>query len=142
MLGMCLAPLILMGHMLTIETPWHQVQKKDDGQVIEAMTCDKGLGFDVKASTSGYYGFGLQYGFKHEFNENWAVSFLPKAGLSYVDHTVYELPQRAQFEVGAQALVEYKRMVMGVEYWHLSNAGMTQPNIGMDFLILQTGWRF
>lgn len=141
MLGMCLAPLILMGHMLTIETPWHQVKENQDGQVVEAMTCDKGLGFDVKASTSGFYGFGAQYGFKWE-GEAWSFTFLPKAGLSYVDHPVYELPQRTQFEVGAQALVEYKRFVMGVEYWHLSNAGMTKPNIGMDFLILQTGWRF
>lgn len=142
MLGMCLAPLLLVGHMLTIETGAHQVKENQDSQMIEVQSCERGLGFDAKASINGYYGFGLQYGFGLLDVGDWTLTLQPKAGLSYVDHPVYELPQRGQFEVGGQLLLGYKNFRVGVEYWHLSNAGMTKPNIGMDFLVLQTGWRF
>jgi hypothetical protein len=142
MLGMCLAPLVLMGHMLTVETPWHQVKEKQDGQIIEMQTCETGLGMHAKASANGFYGLGAQYGFTVFETGKWKGIFQPKAGFSYVDHNVYELPQRAQFEVGAQFNLGYDKFRVGVEYWHLSNAGMTKPNIGMDFLVLQTGWVF
>lgn len=139
-MDLCLAPLVLAGFMQTIETSWHKTTNLD-GAVLEVQTCDRGLGLEVKASSSGLYGLGMQYGFQATSGP-WSITALPKAGLSYVDHPVYELPQRTQFELGAQILVGYERFRIGVEYWHLSDAGMKQPNIGLDMVIVQTGWRF
>jgi hypothetical protein len=142
MLGMCLAPLILMGQMFTIETPTHKSQQNHDSQIIEMQTCETGLGMHAKASANGFYGMGMHYGFTLFESGKWSAVLQPKAGMSYVDHPVYELPQRTQFEVGGQLLLGYGNARVGVEYWHLSNAGMTKPNIGQDFLILSMGWRF
>lgn len=137
---MCLAPLLLVGYLLTVQTPWHHTSSFD-APLIEVQSCETGLGVDAKASTSGLYGLGLQYGW------TWAhdrVSFTvqPKVGISYVDHPERALPLRTQFEVGGQLLFGYNRFRVGIEYWHLSNAHLRQPNIGIDALILQTGWIF
>jgi len=137
---MCLAPLILLGYMTAIQTSWHHTTH-EQGAVVEVQSCETGLGADLKVSTEGYYGLGAQYGWKWTIGD-WSIGALPKAGFSYVDHPEPSLPMRAQFEVGAQLLIGHGQWRAGVEYWHLSNAGLEQPNIGMDFLILQTGWAF
>lgn len=121
------------------------VKKKNDvhdAAMIEVQTCETGLGFDAKAATNGLYGFGLQYGFSHQFGDDYRVTFTPKAVLSYTDRTVYELPQDVQFGIGAQLLVGYKQFRVGAELWHLSNAGITSPNIGLNLPIIQVGWVF
>lgn len=140
MMAVCWAPLLLMGAALTVQTPWHQTTQMDAG-IVEVQTCEKGWGLDAKASTQGVYGADVQYGFVYHTGE-WMLGLLPKGGVSYVDHPVYELPSRTQFGVGAQALLGYGRARLGVEYWHLSNAFTRDPNIGMDLLLIQTGWRF
>lgn len=137
---LCFAPLVLVGYAMTIQTSWHRSQNVDGG-MIELQTCEKGIGFDVKASTAGLYGIGAQYGWQAQFDK-WSLTFQPKIGVSYVDHAVHELPQRLQFEVGAQLVGGYDRYRIGLEYWHLSNAGMRDPNIGVDLLVLQTGISF
>lgn len=137
---MCLAPLILLGYLTAIQTSWHRTTHVH-GAMVEAQTCETGIGLDVKASTAGYYGLGVQYGWQTTIG-SWHLTMLPKAGLSYVDHVEPALPLHTQFEVGAQLLLGTGRWRTGVEYWHLSNAGMREPNLGMDFLILQTGWTF
>jgi hypothetical protein len=138
---LCFAPVLLLGYALTMETSWHKTTNVD-GVVIEAMTCEKGLGMDFKASTAGLYGLGLQYGLTVFEGEKFSLTFLPKAGLSYSSVQRKEIPMQGQFEVGAQFLGGYENYRMGLEYWHLSNAGLQEPNIGLDMLVIQTGWRF
>lgn len=138
---LCFAPVVLLGYALTMQTANHKTATVD-GVVLEAMTCEKGLGLDAKVSSAGLYGFGLQYGIPLVETSPITLTFLPKGGLSYTSVERKELPATAQFEVGAQFLLGYEQFRVGLEYWHLSNAGMQEPNIGLDMLIIQTGWRF
>jgi len=138
---LCFAPIVLLGFATTIETSWHKTPN-EDGTVIEIQTCDKGIGIDVKLSMSGLYGIAVQYGLQKDVGNGVTIALLPKAGASYVDHPNEALPSRTQFEVGAQLLVGYGRYRFGVEYWHMSNAGMEYPNVGQDMVIFQTGFKF
>ena len=138
---LCFAPLVMMGYALTMQTTWHH-SVNVNAPVVEVQTCEKGLGFDAKASGAGLFGFGLQYGLTIVETEKWHLTFLPKAGLSYTSVARRELPMTGQFEVGGQFLVGYEDFRIGLEYWHLSDAGLKSPNIGLDMLVLQTGWRF
>jgi len=137
----CFAPLVLLGYALTAQTSWHHTDNVN-GTVLEVQTCEKGLGLDAKASSAGLFGFGLQYGFTIFEGEKFNFTFLPKAGLSYTSVPHRELPLNGQFEVGGQFLLGYEDFRVGLEYWHLSNAGLQSPNIGLDMLVVQTGWRF
>jgi hypothetical protein len=132
---------MLMGYALTVQTPFHKTANVD-GVVIEAMTCEQGIGLNAKASSAGLFGFGLQYGLPLLENTPVTLTVLPKAGLSYTTIERKELPMTGQFEVGAQLLAGYGKFRAGLEYWHLSNAGLQDPNTGLDMLILQTGWQF
>ena len=138
---LCFTPLVLTGYLFTVQTSWHKTESVD-APSIEVQTCEQGIGAHVKASGTGLYGAGLHYGFTKAFDGHWTVTFQPKAGLSYSDRPRRELPSQTQFEVGAQLLVGYDRFRVGVEYWHLSNAGMKMPNIGMDMIGVTTGWVF
>lgn len=137
---LCLAPLILIGHAFTIQTPTHHTENVD-GTMIEAQTCESGLGLHAKASTAGLYGLGLHYGLTGTWGD-WSATISPHAGLSYADVASDAVPLKKQFELGLQVLGGYKRMRIGISYWHLSNAGLMEPNIGLDMIILQTGWTF
>lgn len=138
---LCLAPLLLTGYLFTVETSWHHTQNVN-APYVEVQTCDKGLGAHVKASAAGLYAGGLHYGFRLIDGENFSLTFQPKAGISYADHPMYELPMRTQFEVGAGLLAGYKDYRLGLEYWHLSDAGLRSPNIGMDMIGLTVGYSF
>lgn len=139
-LRVCLAPVVLIGYMMSMETSWHQTTDVS-APMLEVQTCERGFGLDAKASSAGFYGLGSQYGFQWQ-SSDWSLGLIPKAGLSYVDHPEPSLPLRTQFELGLQVLGGYQQTRIGLEYWHLSNAGLRSPNIGMDFLILQAGWAF
>jgi hypothetical protein len=147
---LCLAPVILAG-VLTYSEALNNVSKKTQdttgkGEIIEVMTCDKGFGLAGKASTNGLYGIDLQYGLKYQATEKLSVSFIPKAGLSYTDHNVRELPATAQFGIGALGMVRYSDFVVAGELWHLSNAGLhntaDRRNIGLNMIALMAGWVF
>jgi len=137
----CLAPVILLAYALTMQTA-AGTNSNVNGYVAEVQTCSRGLGIDVKASTAGLYGLGLQYGIPIVTVHGVTLTVLPKAGLSGSSEPRRELPMGGQFEVGAQALLEYHKFVIGLEYWHLSNGGLKSPNIGLDLLLFQTGYKF
>jgi lipid A 3-O-deacylase PagL len=137
---MCFAPLILLGALVAVQTPWHQTTPVSS-PVVEVQTCETGFGVDAKASSAGFYGLGGQYGWQWK-QDNYSLGLLPKAGISFVDHTEPALPLGTQFEVGLQGLAGYDHWRLGLEYWHLSNAGLKYPNIGMDFLVMQVGWAY
>jgi len=137
---MCFIPILLLGYALTLQTDWHRTTD-GQGTVVEIQTCDKGFGFEAKATTSGFYGFGGQYAWQMN-TLDWDIALVPKVGTSWVDHAVYELPSRWQLELGASLQMGYRQSIVAVEYWHLSNAWTNYPNIGMDFLLLMGGIRF
>lgn len=136
----CFAPLVMAGYLFTMQPNQSHVTNMDGG-LLEVQTCEQGLGLQGKASTSGLYGLGAHYGMQIELGQ-FALTVQPFGGVSYVDHPVHELPQRTQFEIGAELLVSYKQARVGVQYWHLSNAGMTRPNIGLDMIGVTMGWSF
>lgn len=137
----CLAPLVLIGHLLTIQTPWHKTANLD-GQVLDVQSCETGLGLHAKASTSGLYAIGPHYGWTWHPGERWSLTLQPRMGLSYVDHPVKALPMRTQFELGTQVLIGYDRWRIGVGYVHFSNAGLRSPNTGLDLIELLAGVAF
>lgn len=136
----CLAPLILAGQLFTVTVPGHVSDL--NGQYVEVQTCERGVGLHAKAATNGLFAFGLHYGFKIVDADKFSITFQPKAGLSYTTVERPELPLQGQFEVGAGLVFGYDQFRVGVEYWHLSNAGLEQPNIGVDMIGITTGWRF
>lgn len=141
---MCLAPLILAGMLLTQDfNTTHNVRPKTDfnGAMIEAQTCERGAGLDLKASASGLYGLALQYGAGLDVH-GWSITLTPKAGLAYVNRHTWEEAHPFNFEVGAQLLIGRDRWRVGVEYWHISNAYTSRPNHGIDTIAIQTGWTF
>ena len=137
---MCLAPVILLGYLLTIQTSWHHTANFD-APMLEVQTCETGLGAAVNLSASGLGGVVAQYGWQWKTGE-WSSTLQPKVGLSHAMQPVYELPAQTQFQLGMGLLVGYQSWRLGVEYQHLSNAGLAQPNIGLDLLVVETGWAF
>lgn len=137
---MCLAPVVLLGYLLTVQTSWHQTTTMD-APMLEVQTCETGLGAGVNVSASGLAGLVGQYGWQWRSGD-WSATIQPKAGLSHAMQPVYELPAQTQFQLGAGLLVGYQSWRLGLEYQHLSNAGLTSPNIGLDLIALQSGWAF
>ena len=138
----CFAPVVLIGYLLTVNTAWHQTTNVD-APMIEVQTCERQVGLNMKlAPSTGLYGTGLQYGFHWDLTDHLGVTLLPKVGISHATKDYKELPLGTQFEVGAQILFGYDRLRIGVEYWHLSNAGLKSPNTGLDMIAVQTGWAF
>lgn len=151
--SMCLAPVVLMGYIALTDIQSRKFQSTvDNGAIIEVQSCEKGLGFDVKAATNGLYGANLQYGLQYKPTEDTSITFTPKLGISYVDHPVRELPQRTQFGLGGALTFGYEKARISVEYWHLSNGkdlglavtdkAQDSPNIGLDMIAIMGGWAF
>jgi hypothetical protein len=130
-----------MGALFTIQPNAAHVSNVDGG-VVEIQSCESGLGLHGRIQTAGLYGLGLHYGFTKEIDDHWRVTFQPRAGLSYTGEARYELPATHQFELGAQLLVGYDQFRVGIDYWHLSNAGLVKPNIGLDMIGVVAGWAF
>ena len=137
---MCFAPLVLVGYLMTMQpNQWHV--SEFSGALLQAQTCDTGLGLAVKASPAGIGSLDVQYGWQFTHDE-WALTLSPKAGVGYLDHHVPELTSHVNFSLGAQILIGYGSARMAVEYWHQSNAGLGDHNAGLDMLAISGGWRF
>lgn len=137
---MCFAPVILLGYLLTIQTSWHHTTTMD-APAMTVQTCETGIAAAANVSASGLAGLVGQYGWQWRSGD-WSATIQPKAGLSHAMQPVYELPSQTQFQLGMGVLVGYQQWRVGLEYQHLSNAGLASPNIGLDLLVLQTGWVF
>lgn len=137
---MCLAPLVLLGWMLTMYPNQYHTTNLNGG-LLEVQTCERGAGMDLKMSTSGLYSMQMQYGFSREL-AGLVVTLTPKAGGGYADVLPAELQSKLNFSLGFQVLVGRDRWRAGVEYWHLSNAGLGEKNDGLDLLTMQAGWTF
>lgn len=140
-----IAPVALVGYMMATDFHFRpsadSKTEVDNAAVLQLMSSQTGWGAGVKASSNGLYGLDLQYGLTWK-GEQWSLSFIPKLGLSATSTTVRELPQDVQFGLGAQMLFGYGHYRAGIELWHLSNAGVTAPNIGLNLPIVQVGYAF
>ncbi len=140
----CFAPLIMLGTLLSLNSPWHHVERQD-GVVMDIQTCKTGAGVHATASMSGLYAAGLHYGMTYSPRHGWEVTLQPRFGVSYVDHPVLNkfgvnvVPLRTQFELGLMGLASYDRYHASLEYLHFSNAGLRPPNQGMDSVLLMMG---
>jgi hypothetical protein len=138
----CLAPVILMGYLFTMQPNQAHVSNVD-GAMVEMQSCEKGLGAHARIQFAGLYSAGLHYGFQYRSDDGLTtVTFQPRAGLSYSSIPRWELPAEKQFELGAQLMFGYGQWRVGLDYWHLSNAGLKEPNIGIDMIGIVTGWSF
>ena len=149
MLDLCFIPIVLAGAMLPFSTDYH-TSHLDHSPMLEVHTCNTGLGLHARAARNGLYTAGIDYGFTKEY-KGFEFSAIPQVGLSYIDHPSTNLPARAQYEVGAQAMVCYDHYCSAVGYLHMSNGramGMCwsgdncSPNVGEDVVTLTTGVRF
>ena len=139
-----IAPVALVGYAMATDFHFNTTKHEtsiSDSVSVGLMTSETGLGAGVKATSNGLYGIDLQYGLTWK-GEQWSLSFIPKLGFSATSNPVKELPQDVQFGLGAQVLVGYGKARMGLELWHLSNAGVTAPNIGLNLPIIQVGYAF
>jgi hypothetical protein len=149
MFDLCVAPIVLAGAMLPISTDWHH-SALDHSPLVELHTCNTGLGAHARAARNGIYTAGIDYGFTKAY-QGFEFSFIPQAGLSYVDHDSRNLPARTQYEVGAQAMVCYDHYCSSVGYLHFSNGNALglcwsgshcRPNNGEDLITITMGPRF
>lgn len=141
MLGLCLAPLVLVGMVHTIHVP--HTKSSTDSVLLEAHTCPTGLGAHVTAAPSAnLYSVGLQYGFEFPIYGRLRARVIPQVGISYDAHHYRELPLHTQFEVGGELQFAYGQVTVGYKYWHLSNAGLRDKNIGLDMGALLVGYSF
>ncbi len=151
---LCLTPVILAGLLSTVEihsqVSKHTQQTTGQGVILEALTCETGLGAGIKTSTNGLHAIEAIYGIQGNVGPL-TMGLIPKLGMSYASHTVKELPQGTQFSLGLQFLLGYDSLRLGVEYWHMSNGSALglnttdnskHPNIGLDLVSIQTGFAF
>lgn len=137
----CLAPVLGMLAMFSLQTSWHG--SPDVGSVdLQARTCQTGLQAIGKVSPAGYYAGEVGYGVQLGEPTGWHAGLVPSAGVSYVDHPNVNLPLRTQFSLSLAGFIGYDRVGLQAEYQHMSNAGLRDPNVGMDFVKVGLTWRF
>ena len=146
---LCLIPLLMAGWALPVSTAWH-TSDLTPSAIISAQTCTTGPGAYAKATMTGAYMAGIQYGFGVE-RAGLEFSIKPQVGLSYVDHNVRTLPAREQYHIGAEINVCYDRYCSGLSYNHLSNGNAIglcwsgakcAGNTGEDMIAFTAGVRF
>ena len=133
---MCLSPVIMIGYAFTMMIN-NAHSTSLDGPIVEAQTCRRHWGAYASVIGSGFYTAGLQYGIGLG-----RVTIQPFVGVSYVDHVVFELPLRTQFDLGVRANIAVGATQCAVKYEHASNAGLRQPNNGVDLVSIGCGMEF
>jgi len=143
MLGMCLAPLLLVGYAQSIQTSWH-TSHDISGPYAQVQTCKDGLGAHVKVGQE-WVTYGLQYGFTWHITERYSVTLQPQGGGSYSNtiHPHSGIRQITKFEGGVALMLSNGKMVMSAEYTHQSNGrGLDPTNAGQDLIGFQVGYSF
>jgi hypothetical protein len=143
---MCFTPVLLFGVLQGIETSWHHHEKNPQGEVLEFHTCLSGPSLvGTMAPTSGLYGLGLEWGFPFVLGPV-LLGVAPQVGVSHDTYGYRELPMGTQFEAGGWVYGQYDKFVIGVKYWHMSNAGLhsthRSPNKGLDLVAIMGGYEF
>src|SRR5438067_4072773 len=136
----CLAPVILAGYLLTIQTSWHHTTNFD-GPMLEAQTGETGAALNLRVAASGVSSLGVQYGWQMARGE-WSLTLQPLVGVGLIDRHIRELSSEVNFSLGAQVMAGYESYRLSFGYWHVSNAGLGSKDGGLDLLALQTGFSF
>jgi len=111
------------------------------GPMAKFETSPEGLGAAARIGPGGLFTLGAQYGYTIPGTP---LTITPSAGMAYVDKSMPELPIKTPFALGLQAgipLGDTKARLIA-EYLHLSNAGLKEPNTGMDMGAVMLGYPF
>jgi len=136
----CLSTVLLIGYLFTLY-PNNSHTTDINGHSGEIQSCAYGLGVHAGGTSAGMARGGVQFGLGTTIAERLEVIIQPFVGAAYMPN-VRELPLEVQFEVGAKVMALAGDRGIVVEYLHLSNAGLKEPNIGKDAIILSGVWRF
>ena len=79
---MCLIPLLMAGYAIPVSTSWHSSDLTPTA-IVEAQTCTQGPGAYAKATMTGAYMAGVQYGFGVE-HHGFEFIVKPQLGVAYV----------------------------------------------------------
>jgi len=137
----CFEPLVLTGYLFMM-LPHRTNGANLNAPMVEVISCDHGLGLNLKASQSGVYAASAQYGFQWSLGEDWRFTVAPNLGVGYHDVMVLEEQSKLTFSLGGRISLSYKRADLGVEWWHNSNAGLGDRNAGLDMIGVTGGWKF
>ena len=143
MLGMCLAPLILVGYASSIETSWHH-SHDISGPYMEAQTCISGLGGRV-AFGEHWVQVGPQYGMLVTLPSGWGIVAQAHGGLGYSNthHPETGVRQVTKWNGGLELLLTKDRYVLKGGYDHMSNGrGVDPTNSGQDMWSVAVGYSF
>ena len=136
----CMAPIVMIGALFTLH-PYAKHQSDRDAAYIEAQTCRTGFGAHALASTTQFYSWGIQYGLDIPVSRYLTLTIQPVFGGSYTARADRQLPMGAQFETGVNLIASGEEWIVGVKWLHASNAGLKQPNIGVDWMGVFVGRR-
>ena len=136
----CLEPLIMAGYLF-MANPHRENGANLNAPLMEMQTCEEGIGVGMKAAQSGVYALEAQYGLKGHLGPL-SVGLIPKFGVGYQDVLTLEQQSKTNFSLGAQFLMGYEKARVGLEWWHMSNAGSGERNAGLDLIMVTAGWAF
>lgn len=100
-----------------------------------------GAFFDAREDIATGYGFGQIGTVVHPFEWFYFENFFGPGAISQTDS---RLGSHFQFglDLGVGFREPHTKATIGVNYKHISNAGIKQPNLGRDFVMLKVGIPF
>lgn len=139
-------PQASLGYVDTFQpNKWHT--STIQGPMAKFETSPEGLGANARIGPEGLFSLAAQYGLQIPGTP---ITITPSAGMAYVDKGMPELPLKTPFALGLQGSLSLKdfeslpeslrKARIMAEYIHLSNAGLKQPNIGMDMGSVMLGY--
>lgn len=139
-------PHVGIGYVDTFQpNKWHT--STIQGPIGKFETAPEGLGANARIGPEGLFSLAAQYGYRIPGTP---LTVTPSAGIAYVDKRMPELPIQTPFALGLQGSLSLKdfeslpeplrKARIMAEYLHLSNAGIKQPNIGMDMGSIMLGY--
>jgi len=143
MLGLCLAPIIMLGYASTIQTSWH-TSKDISGPYAEIQSCATGLGGRV-AFGEEWVQVGPQYGLAIELPKGWSILTQAHGGLGYSNthHPESGIRQVTKWNGGLSLMLSNGNYVLKGGYDHMSNGrGIDPTNHGQDMWTIAAGYRF
>ena len=142
-LRMCLAPLIMVGFLQTIQTSWHS-SKDISGPMAEVQTCKEGLGARIAFSPEMVQ-IGPSWGISWPLGQMWTFTGSFHGGLGYSNtiHPDTGVRQVTKWNGGVSFLIQYDKYVGKVGYDHMSNGrGLDPTNHGVDMMSYMMGYVF
>lgn len=133
-------PYVSLGYVDTFQ-PNASHTSQIQGPMLAVQSAVQGPGIAARAIPSaGMVTLGGQYGFDIPHTP---LTVTPSAGMAYVGESFPELPMKTPFALGLSVGMPIGlKARLTAEYLHLSNAGLRQPNIGLDLGSIMVGYPF